>query len=275
MLETALAVAGTAAGVAFINKISDAIGWYTAPRQLVRIAKAEAIAEKIHAESDIEIANLVRRAELRSVTEAISHQANMEDVISKALSIVSVNASPNEMENDWIANFFDKVRIVSDEEMQNSWARILAGEADRPGSFSRKTVNIMADLDKRDAELFVNLCRFAWNIEDRAMPLVYDLHEGLYAGKGITFDGCSRLESLGLIQFNGVTGFFQLVSATSSISYHGQQVSLDLAGSSTNMPVGLVLLTQAGEELYEICEVQAIDEFFSYVRKKLESLGMT
>ena len=133
----------------------------------------------------------------------------------------------------------------------------------------------MADLDKRDAELFVNLCRFAWNIEDRAMPLVYDLHEGLYAGKGITFDGCSRLESLGLIQFNGVTGFFQLVSATSSISYHGQQVSLDLAGSSTNMPVGLVLLTQAGEELYEICEVQAIDEFFSYVREKLESLGMT
>ena len=123
MLETALAVAGTAAGVAFINKISDAIGWYTAPRQLVRIAKAEAIAEKIHAESDIEIANLVRRAELRPVTEAISHQANMEDVISKALSIVSVNASPNEMENDWIANFFDKVRIVSDEEMQNSWAR--------------------------------------------------------------------------------------------------------------------------------------------------------
>ena len=33
------------------------------------------------------------------------------------------------MEEDWIANFFDKCRIVSDSEMQSLWARVLAGEA--------------------------------------------------------------------------------------------------------------------------------------------------
>ena len=32
------------------------------------------------------------------------------------------------MDNDWTVNFFDKSRIVSDDEMQNLWSRVLAGE---------------------------------------------------------------------------------------------------------------------------------------------------
>ena len=47
MLETALAVAGTATGVALVNKIADTIGWYAAPHQVIRTANAEAKAEII------------------------------------------------------------------------------------------------------------------------------------------------------------------------------------------------------------------------------------
>ena len=71
MMETALAVAGTASGMALINKISDAIGWYAAPKQIARMAEAEARAELIRARAKaeatgIELSELIQRAELRS-----------------------------------------------------------------------------------------------------------------------------------------------------------------------------------------------------------------
>ena len=172
--------------------------------------------------------------------------------------------------DDWIVNWRDKARISSDEQMRNTWVRILASEVSRPGSFSRKTVNIMVDLDKGDAELFVSLCNFAWNIDGPAMPLVYDLSDRLYAAKGIHFDGCSRLESLGLIQFNGVTGFWQRVSADPSISYNEQSITLTTPEASGRLNVGFVLFTQAGRELFGICEVEPVDGFFDYVQYRIE-----
>ncbi len=54
--------------------------------------------------------------------------------------------------------------MISDEQMQALWAKILAGEANGPGRFSKKTVNIVASLDKSDAEAFTTLCGFAIKI---------------------------------------------------------------------------------------------------------------
>lgn len=165
MVETALAIAGSAAGVVLINKISDAVGWYVAPRQTVRMALGESKADLIRAKSkaeiaDIEAADLIQRAEFRSAVEQIVQQANLESIISKALLKLGECANPQDMERDWICNFLDRCRNVSDEEMQNLWANILAGEASEAGSFSRKTVNIMADIDANYAKLFSTYCRY-------------------------------------------------------------------------------------------------------------------
>ena len=69
---------------------------------------------------------------------------------------------PESMEDDWIANFFDKCRIVSDSDMQTLWGRVLAGEANAPGTYSKRTVNLLSDFDKSDAELFTKLCGLGW-----------------------------------------------------------------------------------------------------------------
>jgi hypothetical protein len=42
-------------------------------------------------------------------------------------------ATPEKLEDDWITNFFDKCRLISDEEMQTLWSKVLAGEANAPG----------------------------------------------------------------------------------------------------------------------------------------------
>ena len=198
-----------------IEKVSDAVGGLAKPYQIVRVEKAEAEARRIKVESEIQIDDLRMRAAQRFLAEEMQKQSNMESIIKKAIPRLNRHASPDRMENDWISNFFDKNRIISDSDMQELWARILAGEANMPGTFSRKTVNLMADLEKRDAEIFRNLCRFVWEAQDpKLVPVVFDLNHDIYNRHGIAFDSCTHLEALGLVQLNHTPSYLLEFLAT-------------------------------------------------------------
>ena len=253
-----------------VTKISNAIGRHFDPRQEIRMAEAQAHADRIRRvgaeETDIEIAILRDRAAYRFANEEMTKQLNMESITEKALPRLDDKANPDAMENDWIMNFFDKCRMVSDEDMQQIWAGILAGEANNPGSFSRRTVNLVADLDKRDAELFRNLCGFAWMIGS-LRPLVFDTHHEIYNGRGINFGSLSQLETLGLIHFNDISGFKILhLPKRFNISYYGKLAALELPADDGNeLQEGKVLLTRAGLELAPICGSTPVEGFFEYV----------
>ena len=111
--------------------------------------------------------------------EEAQRQANIENITRLALPDVSKDAKPKDVENDWITNFFDQCRLISDEEMQRLWAKVLAGEANNPGKYSKRTVGLLSSLDKSDAELFRKLCSFGWFIGN-VVPLVYDLDADIY-----------------------------------------------------------------------------------------------
>jgi hypothetical protein len=132
-----------------IEKISDAVGGVFKPYQIVRVARAESGANRIQAESQIEITDLHRRAMYRFLEEEAKKQLNIEAITQNALPLLEDKSAPENVADDWITNFFDKSRIVSDKEMQQLWSRVLAGEANAPGAFSKRTVNLLADLDKR------------------------------------------------------------------------------------------------------------------------------
>ena len=147
----------------FVDKISHAAGIWWEPKQKVRLAEAEAKADLIRAVGEIKVEavkELAERAGKCIVYEELRKQSNMESIIDKAILAINEEAKPQDLQDDWIANFFDKCRLVSDEQMQVLWAKILAGEANSPGKFSKKTVNLVANLDKSDAEAFTRLCGF-------------------------------------------------------------------------------------------------------------------
>src|SRR5216683_5007848 len=91
-----------------IEKISDAIGGIFRPNQIVRVAEAEARADAIRMTAQIEATELQRRAMRRFVMEEAKKQNNIEAITAKALLGVGERASPENIEDDWIANFFDK-----------------------------------------------------------------------------------------------------------------------------------------------------------------------
>lgn len=252
-----------------MEKVSDAVGGIFKPYQIKRVANAEAAAELIHAESEIQVTQLHRRAMHRFVEEEAKKQANIEDITSNALPMLGADADPSTMEEDWITNFFDKCRIVSDKEMQKLWSGVLAGEATKPGQFSRRTVNIMGDVDKSDAELFKKLCGFVWMIGS-ATPLIFDTQDSIYTSQNITFLNLIHLESLGLVQFNNVITFQnQYLPKKIVVHFYGFPVMLTFPTESNNsLELGHVLLTKAGQELASICGSEPAPGFRGHVINK-------
>ena len=112
-----------------IKKVSGAVGGLFVPYQILRVAKAEAEASIIKAQAEVQVTDLHRRAMHRFIEEEARKQQNMEGITAKSLPHLGDRSDPSAMDDDWLTNFFDKARIVSDGDMQDLWARVLAGEA--------------------------------------------------------------------------------------------------------------------------------------------------
>ena len=258
-------------GETLIKKVSNAVGGFSAPWQIKRVAKAEAEAEFIKAltkaQSEIEIDDLHQRAMHRFVEEEAQRQKNMEDITVKALPKLNEDAKPDSIEDDWLVNFFDKCRIVSDDEMQGLWSRVLSGEANGPGTYSKRTVNFLSDLDKAEAKLFTKLCGFTWDIGG-IYPLIFDHKAEIYNRNDINYSTLSHLDSIGFTQFNGPTVFFRVgLPKKFSIHYYGKPLDLEMPQDVDNeLEVGNTLLTSIGQELASICGSKPVEGFYDYVK---------
>jgi len=252
-----------------VNRISDAVGGIFKPMQVRRIAKAEADAEVIRAKADIEVSELQRRAFYRFLDEEAKKQTNMENITQKALPSLSTDAKPEEVESDWLTHFFDRARLVSDEDMQLLWSKVLAGEASKCGSYSKRTVNLLSSLDKSDAEAFKSFCTFCVGV-GFLWPVVFDTNHEVYTRHGVSFAGLLHLESVGLIQFDHLAGFsIKRATRKVHVEYYGTHLDLTMPKERENdLSMGHTLLTQAGSQLAPICGAEPDPAFLEYLRER-------
>ncbi len=205
---------------------------------------------------------------------------NLAKILQKALPQLADEADPSRISDDWAANLKDKARTCSNEEMAQLWAQLLAGEANNPGSYSRKTVNTMADMDPDDALLFRSLCDFRLipvnPIVDangvsgftRAsakskLAVLDDKHE-IYTERKVSFDSLARLDWLGLIRYVSV-GYEVNHGNDKFAAYENGNQRLYLA---QNGPIrfGNAEFTPAGTELSELClPIDSAEGFMEYL----------
>ena len=201
-------------------------------------------------------------------------QKNMVSVVERAIPQLTENAKPEDVKPDWYRNFFSKQCHVSDSEMHEIWARILAGEANQPGSFSKRTLSILSilsDLDKVEAEIFSKLCCFAWELCGRLTPLIVkDAHNNpIYSSHSISFPALSHFQTIGLLQFSHLTPF-RFSSDYSSIYYFGRK--LELLDAKSGFWFGHGDFSVCGRELCAICDRKPIDGLWEYVTKNYKEV---
>ena len=254
-----------------IDKLSDATKGGLAPYQIKRIAKAEGEAVKIDATAKGEAVLIQQRAQHRVEIEQMQHQRNLENIIQRSEQYLRTDANPKDINNDWMNKLLAEARIVSDDEMQEIWSRILAGEANNPGSFSKRTLTFVANIEKSEAELFTTLCSFGWWIEGLFTPLIFNVEDSIYQEQALSFDSLLHLESVGLIQFNQAKGYARKdLPQGTKVTYFEANALLYFPPDKTtiDLPIGQVLLTPIGHELAQLCNPRPIEEFFLYVQNQ-------
>ncbi len=251
-----------------LDKASQAIGTFCRPLTTVAQAIADTSTEIIKEHGKCHIADLHYRTQQRFYNEEIRKQQNRESILEQSILLLEETAKPNEIKNDWIFNFFDKAQHFENEDMQNLWAKILAGEANQPGSFSRKTINILEDISSKDALIFEQLCRCIWAFDQNVLKIVvFEPQLSILEPYGINFENLINLENLGLVVFN--SSFFNLQStfsdqATGTYGKYKYSFS-DIHNNPLKLEIGNYLLTKAGEEVASIIKAEPIPNYAEYV----------
>jgi len=106
---------------------------------------------------------------------------------------------------DWFIRYIESASLISDEQMQDLWARLLAGEVIQPGSFSIRSIETLRNMSKKEAECLLEISKYIdehkgsfFIYDDRSLMKKYDISKKMF----ILVD-CGLIDS-GLASFDGV-----------------------------------------------------------------------
>ena len=174
-------------------------------------AKAQSEAREILVSNDTNLIgelDITDRVNQRISFQDTKRQINIESVVEQtAIQLGEKSVPDTEPNHDWTARFFNDVQDVSSEDMQSLWAKILAGEIERPGSTSIRTLGILKNLDQSTAHLFRKFCSACiflspdggTIIDARVPSLGGNAGHNSLQSYGLSFDALNRLNEHGLI----------------------------------------------------------------------------
>ncbi len=171
---------------------------------------------------------------------------------------------------------------VSDETLQNLWARLLKGELENPGSVSSDTMSIARDMTKERAKEFQILCSAALYQLDGIPRVVVGCgrpgHDSLRP-YGLSFDVLMRLTHHRLI----IPEMDSLLNVGENprpmfVAQHQGQAWLLVSKTETTAdnpyhPINGILFTPAGEELFRVVERIPVPEYTAAMFKDLDKQG--
>ncbi len=234
---------------------------------------AEKFVETIRAKvRDIEARTIARLRKLE-----VRRQENIESILRKAVDELPPpeQISERPVNEDWTSRFFQECQDISDEQMQQIWARILANEVARPGSFSPRTLSVVRDLTKSDANWFATLCEFIWIVPVTGLVPIIHNYDALHVAEAeLGFGVLTHLTSIGLIEFSAGTLYLSPKDVTEiAMSYRGRIHQLKTVEPARPLPLGHVIFTAVGAELAPISNAQGNDEYEKAALDAWSTLG--
>ncbi|MBO5569641.1 MAG: DUF2806 domain-containing protein, partial [Clostridia bacterium] len=271
-----------------INAVSGAIGKAYEPRYIRKMADARAyqikrISDEIRNNADLPIVyngqetsvditnfdDLRKRAGSRLAYQEICKQENIESIIDKACIEIDGKTieSQENISKEWMNRFIDSAGEISTEEMQNYWARLLAGEVIKPNSFSLKTLDCLRNIQIKDANLFQKAVNIV--LSDR---LIYN-DEEINSRYGVSYGDLLDLDDCGLINSSGMISLEMKVGKTPEVLLRCEDYVIIVSAETTQkLVIGEHPLTRAGRELLTIARDKHVDfKYFREVSLKIKS----
>jgi hypothetical protein len=262
-----------------IDAMSGAIGKIYEPIHIKLTAKARAeeiktIAETIRKNSDIPIVynqsknvsidtssyeELAKRAGNRVAFQEVKKQQNIETVANKTCDLLKngEKVSDEPVDQDWMTRFINSIEDISNDEMQNIWAKILAGEIKKPKTFSLRTLEAVKNLSSDEAKEFEKLSQYLLtSSKNTFLPNDNKLLEK----HGINYSTILKLEECGLITSNAMLAFeCNNITNTEPLLIYNSHILIIIKGKDekqNKISIPSYLLQSVGEQLFHIVKTK-------------------
>ena len=266
-----------------IEVISQGFGTLYKPLAIKKEADAEAykllVLEKAKAKAAAE--NRLIEFETMSVMEQKivyreqRKQVNIEKIIEIAAEELNQDSEVNseKVDSDWTTRFFNLAEDISNERMQELWGKILSGEVKKPGSFSLRSLELLKNITKYEAEIFTKFVQlnvrhsrghFIPYIEQNTFETYFD----------IPYSEILLMYEIGLLSSGPNIGLhFPALEFPALMFYEFGDTGIQVttAAHDKQNSVAILSLTQIGLELAALIPFERNEQNIKYLCKALST----
>ena len=239
------------------------------------IAKAQSEAKNQYLVTQNEEARGTVEINRHDITQRIEFQerkrlANIKSVIGDAADMLTDKKVANhEPDPDWTARFFNCAQDVSSEDMQKIWAKILAGEVERPGKTSLRTMDTLKNMTRKDAKLFKGISSFVIGND-----FIFYEYDDVQHYKAISFGNMLHLQDCGLVktQFSLVWSVNWDNKEDSMLRYQDKTLEIiEYPNIGECLEIPAVCLTTTGKELLSVTRREEQREYLQDFSRFLQA----
>ena len=182
----------------------------------------------------------------------LKQQLNLERILAKSIehasNVSDIEVSDEPVDEDWLSRWSKNAEDISDEKLGEIWAKILAGEVQRPGRYSLQTINLLAVLGRKEASL----------IEKYARSVIFGSALMNLEGDDASVDELCELADLGFLsRYQGSLGLTRNTNRASNdkirlIDCWGAAIVCAVENPSDEITVPVLSLSRAGIELLQL-----------------------
>ena len=205
----------------------------------------------------------------------IEYMRNTENLIETAVKsskYIDENKPNNiKIDNDFFWNTIEHAKTVSNDEMQELVAKIIAGEYNEPGKYSMSTLQILKMLGKNELESFENICSLCVNnhqIPKNVFSLPEDLRP-IVNQLGIDFSSLQELQNLGLFLPNEMGHSIENPDKKNfALKYANRDIIFE-STHETNLNIkipGYYELSTTGKQIIQHLNPTFLQDYYSWLR---------
>lgn len=205
---------------------------------------------------------------------------NVTEVLFGAAETAMDEANPHALDVQFKNEFIKGAATAYEAEVRDLWSKLLNSELKKPGSYSKRTMAVLREMSREDAEAFQIFCAYSFIRPDkrRPIPVLTELD-----GAGLTYnhghigvDQLTLLESFGLVNRQQWDEFtlppFQRAFLITS---RGRIAITNATSSEKKMSFGYAFFTPTGVELASICEIGSAPDLLDLIRETGNDDGLT
>lgn len=223
--------------------------------------------------------SLEERTRSRIDYQEAKRQHNIEGVTSFAFEELKDEppVTDEPVDEGWASRFFEYAKDVSSEEMQSIWGRILAGEIKQPNTYSLRTLEVLRNLTKKEAELFTIVCKLA--LDHEGVSYLYRSQSNSFLSeRGVDFVNLAVLREAGLVHEGEFTSlrFLQPTEGPPAVFTANRiAIFLDKKVGSPQKDLPVYVFTQVGTQLSKLVKAEPDLDFLNAFAESVKDENTT